>query len=172
MDQHQLELLFVCVLVVLLLGLAGFFGWRQWQTLRGMRLQSELSADDQSYLKHQSWRRLVGCALMVVLAALLAGAYWIDFDARAAAIAGHVHAAESADTARQRGVEQQRFINLFSFYWIFTILVLLAMVCLGAIDLLAIRRYGIRSLRKIQSERRAMIEDQVAIFRSQRNGHQ
>lgn len=171
MDAHLLELSLVCLIVVLLLTLAGFFGWRQWQALGTLRLQPELSAEDQRYHKNQAWRRLVGCVLMVTLAVLLAGAYWIDFDASAAAIARRGHAPESIEAARERGVAQQRFINLFSFYWIFTILILLAMVCLGALDLLAIRRYGIRSLRKIQSDRRAMIEDQVALFRSQRNGH-
>src|SRR5207249_11993708 len=126
---------------VVLIALAGFFDSRKWQTRRILPLLTEFSDDDRNYLKHQSWRRLVGCGLMILLAVLLAGAYWIDFDSQAAALSRHGNSTDSAEAAIQRGAAQQRFINLFSFYWIFTILVLLAMVCLGAVDLLAIRRY-------------------------------
>lgn len=168
--DSQLELFVVCLMVVLLLTLAGYFGWRQIQTLRGVRQASELSSEDRSYYRHQAWRRLVGCALMVVLAALLAGWYLLGFDTQTAALNLRGNTTDPAANF-QRGVAVQRFVNLASSYMIFTLLVLLALVCVGAIDVLAIRRFGIRHYRKIQSDRRAMIEQQVAIMRSQRNGH-
>ena len=51
-------------------------------------------------------------------------------------------------------------------------LVLLTLVCLAFFDLFAIRRFGRRHYRQIQDDRRAMIERQVALLRTQRNGHE
>ena len=42
---------------------------------------------------------------------------------------------------------------------------------LTAYDLWAIRRYGLRHLRQIQADRQAMIEQEISIIRTQRNGH-
>ncbi len=171
MNSQPLELALAALIVVVLVIMAGYFAWRQWQTLRGELADPELAVEDRLYVKFQAWRRLVGCGLMLLLAGLLAGAYVFDFEARAKALANRGQAPASLEAAVQRGVAQQRFINVFSFYWIVTVLVLLSIVGLAAYDIWAIRRFGVRHLRKIQSDRRAMIEEQVAILRSQRNGH-
>jgi hypothetical protein len=47
----------------------------------------------------------------------------------------------------------------------------LAIIILAALDFFAIRRFGQRQYRKIQAERRAMIEGELTRLRSQRNGH-
>jgi len=90
------ELAVILVFVAVLLGLAGYFGWRQVQTLRRLRLQTELPPEDQNYYKHQSWRRLVGCALMILLAALLSGWYLLGFDTQTVALSMR---GNSTDTA-------------------------------------------------------------------------
>ena len=45
------------------------------------------------------------------------------------------------------------------------------LLVLAALDLLAIRRWGLRQFRKLQADRRAMIERQAARLREGRNGH-
>jgi hypothetical protein len=170
-EAHELELALVCLIVLVLVTLAGLFGWRQGQTLRGLGRQEELSVEDRVYYRHQAWRRLVGCMLMIVLAGLLSGWYLLGFDTRTLALSARGNSADTVAEAVQRGAAMQRFLNLASFYVIFTLLVLLALVCVGAADVLAIRRFGLRHYRKIQSDRRAMIDEQVSIMRSQRNGH-
>jgi hypothetical protein len=50
------------------------------------------------------------------------------------------------------------------------LVVLLAVVVLAALDLLAIRRWGLRQFRKLQADRRAMIERQASRLRQGRNG--
>ena len=42
---------------------------------------------------------------------------------------------------------------------------------LAAVDIWMIRRYHRRSLQQINSDRREMLEEQVALLRSRRNGH-
>jgi hypothetical protein len=169
-EAHELELVLVALIVLVLVALAGLFGWRQWQLLRGLG-HAELSVEDRVYYRHQAWRRLAGCVLMIVLAGLLSGWYLLGFDTRTAALTVRGNSTDTVAEAVQRGAAMQRFLNLASFYVIFTLLVLLALVCVGAVDVLAIRRFGLRHYRKIQSDRRAMIEEQVSIMRSQRNGH-
>ena len=62
-------------------------------------------------------------------------------------------------------------LNLFFLNWLGAFLVLMAILYLAAADLWAIRQYSLRHHRKIQADRRAMIEDQAARMRRQRNGH-
>src|SRR5947209_15083372 len=160
------------VRILLFAGMAGYFAWRQWQTLRTLRAHRELSAEDRRYSRRQVWRRLTGCLLMIVLASQLSGWYMLDMEGRAKAALHEKGAAdETPAQAVLRGAAQQRFINFFTFYWIFTILVLLAIVAVVALDVVAIRRFGLRHYRQIQFDRRAMIEREVAQMRGQRNGH-
>jgi hypothetical protein len=49
--------------------------------------------------------------------------------------------------------------------------VLFVVLVLAGIDVWATRRYAITQFRKIQTDRRAMIERQVIKMRQERNGH-
>src|SRR5206468_3992140 len=114
-------------------------------------------------------RRLAGSVLMAVFAGLLAGSLTFLEDP-----AGRL--AEEGEAAREHGQqpvldpEQKQFIHFYGGYWIVMLLVLLALVALAAFDLLATRRFGLRQYRKIQTDRRAMIERQAARLRQERNG--
>ena len=66
------QLFFGIVIVLVLLGLAGYYAWRQVQTLRRLRWETELSEDDRRYTTRLAWRRLLCCGLMVLLAGLMA----------------------------------------------------------------------------------------------------
>ena len=62
------QIVFGIVLVVVLLGMAGFFGWRQLLTLRIVRTSAALADEDRRYMRRQAWRRLTCSVVMVVLA--------------------------------------------------------------------------------------------------------
>lgn len=165
------ELIFA-VLIFLVLGAVGlYFARQQVQALRWLRTQTELPAEDRSYVRRQARLRLIGCVLLWTLGAQVAAAYVFGLEARARALG------EQIEEQRQEGgnivlnAEQKSFRTLYGLYWITALLVLLAIVFLAAYDIWAIRRYGQRHLRKIHEERRAMLEGQVLRFRSQRNGH-
>lgn len=157
------------LIVLLLLGLASWFGWRQWQVFRELPTLEDLPSDERRYLRRQAWRRLVGCALMVVLAGLLAGWYLLGFHEFA-----NQFRAESEETAGpvQRTPEQEQQLRSCSYYLIACLLTLLAMLGVAAVDFWSIRRYATRHHRQIMAERRAMIERQLQRLRQEGNGRE
>jgi hypothetical protein len=168
---EPVTLAFACVLVVVLLGLAGFYAWRQKLMLGRLRRADDLAAEDRLYLRNQVWRRLAGCVLMVLLAGLVAGWFLAGLNQQAIDV-GEQAAAQRAQGGPVRlDADQKRAVNVFSLYWIVTLLVLLAFLATAALDLWAIYRYGLRHHRQIAADRRAMIADELARLRSQRNGH-
>jgi hypothetical protein len=162
------QAIFAAVLVVVLLGLAGYFSWRQFQALRGLRSADQLPPEDRRYIRNQAWRRLAGSVLMVVFAGFLVGAFFIE------GLAGELAERMKAATPAEREAltaDNRFFLHLWSYYWIAALLVLLGLISLAALDFFAIRRYGQRHYRQIQADRRAMIERQAARLRRERNGH-
>ncbi|HEV3260844.1 MAG TPA: hypothetical protein VG013_28590 [Gemmataceae bacterium] len=157
------EYMFAALIVLVLVGLAGYFGWREWQVLRGLRDEENLPPDDRRYLRRQAWRRLVCCGLMAVLAGLFVGWYALGF---------HQQALDWVEGRGPQGPPERevRLLNLSLAYVGAAGVVLIGMLLLAAFDLWAIRRFGIRHLRQIQADRRAMIERQAARLRSRRNG--
>jgi hypothetical protein len=165
-EPNQIAL--TSVLIVVLTSLAAFSAWRQWQTLQKLKGETDLSAEDRRFEQQKVRRRLWCAGLMVLLAGLLAVSFVLEEPANQLVAQGE--AAHARGHEQPLDPEQQRFLHLYSSFWIITLLVLLGIIVLAGLDLLAIRRYGIRHLRQIQADRRAMIEDQIARARSQRNG--
>jgi hypothetical protein len=164
------QILFGALLVAALLGVAGYYSWRQVQALRLLRQAPNLPADEARYSRYQIARRLVGCILMVVLAGLLAGVM-IYLEGPAQQLAEERGAAHAAGQDPDFTPEEKNFVRLWGGLWIAILLVLLAVVLLAGYELWAVRRYGLREHRKIQADRRAMIARQVARLRQERNGH-
>jgi hypothetical protein len=164
-DQH-LELAYAIVIVISLLSMAGYFGWRQWQALRRLAREGEqVPLDERRYQRAQAWRRLTNCVLMVVLAGLLIASYWLGQERRAGELG-----AMGAQGQTEPSPEQKAFVTQYTTFWIVFGVVLLAVISLAFVDLLAIRRFARKHLRQIQADRRAMIEEEVAAIRRQRNG--
>jgi hypothetical protein len=155
------------LIILLLLGLAAWFGRRQVQTLRDTRSVENLPSEDRRYVRRQAWRRLVGCALMVVLAGLLAGWYLLGFHEFANQLRAQ---AEATPSPVERTPEQERALRFCAYYLIISLLTLLAMLGVAALDFWAIRVYALRHHRQIMADRRAMIERQVARLRQEGNG--
>ena len=169
--MHWTQIVFGILLVVLLLVLAGYYAWRQVQTLRALREPQDSAGDEQRYLRRRAWRRLVGSLLMVVLAVLLGG-MMLFLEERANELAEFSKAARERGEEPQLDADQRQFRLLYG-YWIIALLCsMLAMLAMAFFDALATRRYGLGQLRRIQADRRAMIERQVARMRQERNGYQ
>jgi hypothetical protein len=156
------------LLIAVLVGLAGYYAWRQVQALRGLRRAENMPPEDRSYVRNQAWRRLACSALMVVFAGLLAGSFITE-----PLIQPLLDFGDAAHERNEHPVlnpEQKQLFHDYTLYWVAALLVLMGMMGLALFDILAIRRFGQRHFRKIQADRRAMIERQAARLRERRYG--
>ncbi|MFL5240641.1 MAG: hypothetical protein ACJ8FY_00910 [Gemmataceae bacterium] len=165
----ETEVLFLFTLVAVLLALAGYYGWRQMQSLRRLQTSNEMAIEERHFVQRMAYRRLTASGLMIVAAGLLAGSFWLN--ATAKEIGDKKEAAQAENRDVPPNDEDRRFLNLYALYWIAFLLVLLAILFLAGIDLFATRRFGLDQHRKIQADRRSMIEEEVLRLRQDRNGH-
>jgi hypothetical protein len=156
------ELAFGVILVLVLLGMAGYYVWRQRNTLRLLRNET-LSPEDRSYLHGQVRRRMLTSILMVVLAGMLIAWYFVEGSFR--------DMEPPAVQDAKMNPEQKESLQLMVLYWVAALLVLLGILILAAVDLVATARFGFRHQRQLEADRRAMLEKQAALYRQERNGH-
>jgi hypothetical protein len=168
---NTLAPLLAWILVVITFGIAVFFGRQQFQTLSWLRSRPELSESDRQYFRRQCWRRLLGCVLLVAIGALIAAFFVSGLDEWTTRM-GQIIDEKGVEVAKL-DPEVQRMKNVFRWYIIVLMLLLLALVIVAGLDYWAIRKYGMRHLEQIKSDRRAMIEQELAELRKakgNRNG--
>jgi hypothetical protein len=164
-------------LVAALVAVAAYYAWRQLQWLRQPRGPDEAETPEGQYRRAQARRRLVGSGLMLLLAAQLAGALlFLEEPARRQADRADARAAEreAGGAPPQPSAEERSFAGLYGAYIVVFLLTLLAVVLLAFVDLWATRRFAVQAYRQIQTERRDMIDREVARLRQERrerNGH-
>lgn len=154
------------LLVVLLGGLAIYYAWRQRRLLIELR-SSDQPVEEQRFFRRQAYRRLINSALLLILAGMLLGA--LVFLEDPAQRLAKVRDAQPANTPLTP--EERDFAWFYSWYWIVFLLILLVVVLLAALDFWATRRFGLAQHRKINQERKQMLESQLNRLREERNGH-
>ncbi len=164
--MNSLSPLIAWLIVLFVLGVAAYFARQQVQTLRHSR-REDLSPEDRRYFRRQVWRRLFGCALLVAIAVLIALSYVTGQEERIDALGDQIQAQVAAGE-RQLQPEQAALRRFYAWYWITVLLLLLALIGVATVDMLAIRRYGLRHFRKIRDDRRAMLEQHLAELRRER----
>jgi uncharacterized membrane protein YhaH (DUF805 family) len=164
------QIIFGVVLVFVLLFVAILYIARQILALRRLRASEEMSLEEHTYLHGRARRRLFTSMLLFVLGIMLAGAL-IYLENPAQQLADEQTAKEQQGDKTPLAPEQKHFAQLYGYFWILFLLILMLVVFLAAIDYLATRRFALRQHRKIIDDRRAMIEREIARLRRERNGH-
>ena len=156
----------VCLILVLLL-FAAYSGWKQWQVLRTSNADSTLSPEDHAFFRKQAGRRLILAVLMVALAGVLIGSFFLEDRAQALATKKQ----EERDRGEEGKLtpEERQFGEFYATVWIVVLLLVLVLITLAGVDYLAIRRYGRRHYQMIQTQRREMIRDELKRFRQERS---
>jgi hypothetical protein len=157
---NVLEILFAGLLVLVLCGAAGYYAWRQRQTLRALRTDDSLGPLERAFLRRQVRRRLLVSGLMVIFAGLLIGPYFLDLRPP-----DRGQAEQAPPSA-----EQRQFLWLFASYWILFLILFLAIICLALIDLLATRRFTLRRLRQLNDQHQAFLDRHAGRLFGRRNG--
>jgi len=144
-------------LAAVLVFLAIFFGLRQRHTLAQLRHDTQLSITDRRYFVKQVRRRLTCSFLMIVFAALLVGQFFMEDINDLRPPQGQELTEEAKDSLR-----------LITWYWIVMLCVLLAILILAIFDFRATGRYGLRRVRELEHDRRAVLEMEAAKLRHRR----
>jgi Na+/H+ antiporter NhaD/arsenite permease-like protein len=165
----ETESVILVLLVAILVVLAFYYGWRQRQALRRLQTSDEGSPEERQFVRRMAYRRLTASVLMIVAGGLLMGSYWLT--PRAMQISEKEKVSQEKQEEPAPTDQEKQFLKLYGTYWIVFLLVLLAIIVLAGLDLFATRRFGITQHRKIQSDRRAMIEGEAMRLRQDRNGH-
>jgi hypothetical protein len=164
------ELVAMSLLAALLLAVAVYYLRKAIRTLQRTTAAFEMLPDERVFLRRQAWRRLVNSGFMIALAGLLIGAYAVGLPQRADEI-GKQREREAVDGQKPPLTEEQRdFGRLFGGYLIGFLALLALVVILAGLDYFATRRYAFAQLRRIQIDRRAMLERQMTRWREERDG--
>ena len=139
----------------ILVFLAVFFGVRQRHTLAQLRQDGQLAKEDRLYFIGQVRRRLICSILMIIFAALLVGWFFL----------GDVAKPPEGEPIPEDVKDSVRFITI---YWIIALFVLLAILFLASFDFLATARFGMRRVRQLENDRRAVLEMEAAKLRRRR----
>jgi hypothetical protein len=164
------QIIFGAALVAALLFLALYYGCQQVLALGRLRANPDLPEEERRYQHRQAVGRLVNSVLLLVLAALLTGIMAYLETPTQQLVKQHDEAVARGEAAPELTPEQRHLVRVWGWWWVALLVVLLAVVVLAALDLLAIRRWGLRQFRKLQADRRAMIERQASRLRQGRNG--
>lgn len=165
-ELKPIETFFGVLIVVGLVGLSLYFGQQQIAALRRLRGQANPPGEEEHYERRKARRRLVSCALTLLLAVLIA-VLLATWDATFARVAAERH---NAGPGVERTDEQRFLVRVWFGQWIAVLLVMLSVLVLAAIDVWATRRFAMAQFRKIREDRRAMIQGEVNRLRAQRNG--
>lgn len=151
-----LQIVFGVALVLGLLAVAGATAWRQLVVLRNARDDGEEGRHERG----RAVRRLIGSVVMLLLALmLLAAMIFLEEPMQKLVALGPIETDKP---------EYKEFKRLYGWFWVSFLLLLLVLLAVAAVDLWIVRRYGRRQMRRLQEERRAMVELQTERLRQER----
>ena len=140
------------LIVILMIAVAAYFTWRQGLTLQVLRLDSKLSRAHRRYLVKQYWRRLFGSLVLVVLAVMLFGSLFLDYEPLRKPVDELAQAEQEADK------QATRFLII---YWMALLLLVMAVLALAVFDLWATVRHGVQQQKQLFQEHQELLEAEL-----------
>lgn len=153
-------------LFVLVLGLGA--GYRQVFTLKRLRSEPFMAAEDRSYFRSQATRRLIISALLLVVSGMIVGYYVSGMDQRMDAIPERNRAAGEPPPDDPQAKADKEFTKLVGFYWIAIILILGFVVFVAVLDVWATRKYWMARYKEMKADHEAKLQRDLAVYRQQK----
>jgi uncharacterized membrane protein YedE/YeeE len=149
----------ILIAVVLVL-VAGYFIHRQRLTLQSLRADTNMPTEQRRYLYKQSWRRMFGAVLLILLGAMMLGSVFLDYEPQPGEGGVDKEAAKQA-------------VRFLSFYLMTMLLVLMVILSLAVLDFWAIARFSVYQQKQLIQEHHAMLEADLLEYKhrqSESNG--
>lgn len=140
-------------IAAVLLAVAAYFAQRQQHILQHLRFSTTLTKDHRRYLLKQSWRRLFGSLLLVVLAVMLVGSLFLDYEPTPPEV--------DLEAAKQS-------IRFLSAYVMAMLLVVLLILVVAVFDFWATARFGVEQRKQLVQEHQELLEAELAQHRHRR----
>jgi hypothetical protein len=141
---------------ILTVAVAVFFIYRQQATLRSVRADTTAPPEERRFLIRQSVRRTFSCGMLILLAVMVFGSVFLDYDplSKPASELPLVEQAAAKDSVR-----------FLSIYVMTLLLVLMAVMALAILDLLATARHGVWQKKRLLQEHQDALEAELAEIR-------
>ena len=123
-------------LAAILVAIAAYFAWRQHLVWRAVRFDTNADSEHRRYLIRQCQRRYFGSFLLFVLACMLVGSLFLDFNAE-----------PGAD--RELAKQALRYLSL---YVMAMMLPLLGILVIAILDFWATARFSLQQQRQLLQE--------------------
>jgi uncharacterized protein HemX len=155
-----LEMTVAMLIAAVLVAVAAFFIARQQQTLRTLRADAAMPAEQRTYLLRQSQRRVFGSILLFLLAGMLVGSLFLDYEPLRKPI-------EQIPVWQQEAAKQA--FRVFSIYWMVFLMLLLAVMALAVFDFWATARYSVQQQKLLFQQHQEMLEAELTEHKYRQN---
>jgi hypothetical protein len=153
--ETTVGMLFAAVLV----GIALFFARRQQLAWKSLHSGTSIGTEQRRYLLKQIGRRLLGSVLLVLLAGMLVGSLYLDWDP-------NTYSTRDRPPEEQEAAKQAlRFITI---YVMTMMLLVMAILALAVFDLWAVARFGVQQQKQLAQEHQDALEAELAQLRQKR----
>jgi hypothetical protein len=158
---EPLEITVAILIAAILVAVAVYFIVRQKQTLRTIRSDADMPAEQRAYLWRQFQRRLVGSILLILLAGLLVGSLFLDYEPLRKPI-------EQVPAAEQEAAKQA--FRIVSIYWMTFLMLLLVMLAIAVFDFWDTARFGVQQQKLLFQQHQEMLEAELAEHKHRQHG--
>jgi hypothetical protein len=135
-------ILISCILIAIAL----YFAWRQRTTLAILRYHVSMPSDQRRYLLKQCYRRLFNSVLLLVLAGMMFGSLFLDFEPM------------RAEAPIDRDAASKHSLRILSAYFITMLLLLMVILTLAILDFWATARFSLQQQKQLLAEHQAMLQ--------------
>lgn len=149
------------LIAVVMIAVSVYFAGMQRSTLRAMQFDVKMTPDQRLYLTKQCWRRMFGSVVLVLLAGMLIGSVFLDYDPL------QMSPDDMPQANREDAKQAVRFLG---FYLMAMLLLLLIILTLAVFDFWATARFGMRQHKALVQEHQEMLEAELEELRHRNNG--
>jgi hypothetical protein len=153
--------------------LAGLFSaWQQTRGLRELYARKFVPSDEYAYLRGKHRRRFLVGILLVVIGAMLGGAFVSGMEAAADRMAAK-QPTDGDGKPREMTPEQKNFVRGYGLYWGTVIILLFSLITLAMMDGWSSRRYWLGVYRQLRDDHNTQMRRDIAILKAQHDqrGH-
>ena len=135
---------------------------------RRLAARSHVPSDELAYFQARYRRRMITGILIVLIGALLAGAYATGLEPSIDALQNGEPAGEGAEP-KEMTPEQKNLVRMWAGYWIGVILVVFAVLGLAFADAWATRHYALLQYRVMRDDHDRKLRRDLAVYKAQRD---